>query len=149
MAAAPNQWRFEGSAMTRDLTNAEEAELLAKLDKIFAEPRFPFSARCRMLRAIRDKILPVLIAIALLAAAGAAQAQSISTELAQCLQSAPQKGQYSSTDGGQSALLMLLDNCKKEYHAFLDACEAQGGTEGTCNNAALAASQMALKLSGR
>jgi hypothetical protein len=96
--------------MTRALTNADEAEFAS---------RFPFSAGCRVLRAIRDKIMPVLIAIALLAAAGAAQAQSISTELAQCLQTAPQKVQYSSTNGGQSALLMLLDNCKRNIMHFL------------------------------
>ena len=42
--------------MTLDLTAEESAALLAELDRVIDNDRYPFSPRIRTLTAIRDKI---------------------------------------------------------------------------------------------
>jgi hypothetical protein len=44
--------------MNLDLTDEETAALLAELDRIIRNDRYPLSARIRMLQAIRAKIRP-------------------------------------------------------------------------------------------
>ena len=44
--------------MSLDLTDEETAGLLAELDRIIRDDRYPLSPRSRMLRAIRAKIRP-------------------------------------------------------------------------------------------
>jgi hypothetical protein len=44
--------------MTLDLTAEESAALLAELDRVIDNDRYPFSPRIRTLTAIRDKLRP-------------------------------------------------------------------------------------------
>jgi hypothetical protein len=96
-----------------------------------------------------SKTLTIAFAIlGITSASPAHPADAITTALAQCLRPAPDKGQYSSAEGG-SALLLLMEQCMQQYYAFLDYCKAHSGTEDSCNNTALAMSRMALKAAGK
>jgi hypothetical protein len=73
---------------------------------------------------------------------GAAQAFSL------CIDGESHKAQYTSFDGGHSALLML-GACETSWKAFVAECVARGDTEQTCNLTSAIAAQIALKKLGK
>ncbi len=68
-----------------------------------------------------------------------------------CLLPEAQYGQYSSFDGGRSAL-KLLEKCGSEVAAFLEECEKTNGqpdADKTCLTTAAIAAQVAIKSFGK
>lgn len=66
----------------------------------------------------------------------------------ECLLREGKRPEFTSSDGGQSAML-LMDRCRKEWDAFADSCQRNGGTDSDCTAKSVAISQMALKLLGK
>jgi len=66
----------------------------------------------------------------------------------ECLQSNAKDGQYSSFDGGKSALL-LLAACYDPWKAYVDACVKSGSTGEKCDLASTAIAQVTLKWLGK
>jgi hypothetical protein len=62
-----------------------------------------------------------------------------------CLMPKAEHSQYSSYDGGKSARLLLLEDCRDEYLIYLNLCLAKGNKKQGCVLASAAAAQLALK----
>ena len=54
-------------------------------------------------------------------------------------------GQYSSHDGGDSAVKLMNDKCSSEFSIWTKLCQNAGNTEKICNAWVLVAAQMAIK----
>jgi hypothetical protein len=68
----------------------------------------------------------------------------------ECLTEHVNRPNYTSFDGGRSAILLMARDCKIEWHAQLVACQKNDHlTEGQCNLNAGILAQSALKLSGK
>ena len=66
--------------------------------------------------------------------------------LTYCLMPKAQYGQYSSYDGGKSAVSLLTEGCPAEMAAWIEQCEKDSGEdEKTCGVKALVISQAAIK----
>lgn len=66
----------------------------------------------------------------------------------ECLLARAKTGQYTSLDGGNSAL-RLIGACREEWEAYVTACEKAGGRregEGNCTMQSALLAQTALKL---
>jgi hypothetical protein len=62
-----------------------------------------------------------------------------------CLISKAQNSQYSSFDGGKSAM-QLLGDCPDQWKEYVDACMRSGDTDGNCTVKSAVIAQAALKL---
>jgi hypothetical protein len=71
-----------------------------------------------------------------------------SDRLMYCVNPEIQYGQYSSYDGGKSAMKILEGKCKREYLDFLQACERSEDSR-SCVLGAAAATQLAIKRFGK
>lgn len=71
--------------------------------------------------------------------------KGIVDRLSECLLPKAQYGQYSSYDGGKSAISLMKD-CPKESLNYIDACRKTGKDSGQCNLEVGILAQMALKL---
>src|SRR5271165_2733397 len=79
------------------------------------------------------------------------QAQSaspVTKAFTDCLLSQAQKGSYTSSDGGRSAML-LMGECDATWKSWHDQCMASGDTDGNCTLKAAMLAQSALKLLGK
>lgn len=65
-----------------------------------------------------------------------------------CLIEKARSGGYASSDGGKSAMRMLVA-CKPQWDAYADACEQSGKTDGACTQESAILAQMALKSIGK
>lgn len=63
----------------------------------------------------------------------------------ECLLAKGKQGQYTSLDGGKSAM-RLMEACHAQWYAVVDDCVADGDAEGNCNLKAGMLAQAALKL---
>jgi hypothetical protein len=80
---------------------------------------------------------------------GNANFDQANTELSQCLLPKIQYGQYSSYDGGKSALNLLEDGCVNESSRWIEACVASGNTRENCNEKAVILAQASIKMMGK
>lgn len=78
----------------------------------------------------------------------AATKTNIKDTLNTCLLSEAKEGEYSSLDGGKSAV-RLLGECDDQWHAYVGACMKSGQTDGKCTLSAAVLAQAALKLAGK
>jgi hypothetical protein len=65
-----------------------------------------------------------------------------------CLLAEARNGDYSSFDGGKSAL-RLMAQCFKEWEAYENACHQSGSQDFQCNAASAAMAQVTLKRLGK
>ena len=61
-----------------------------------------------------------------------------------CILANANTGDYSSLDGGQSAM-RLMAQCLDEWRAYEDACHRRGSADFQCNAASIGIAQTALK----
>lgn len=80
-----------------------------------------------------------------IASAALAQSTTVEKKFADCLLSKARGPQYTSFDGGKSAI-QLLGQCPSEWNAYVDACIATGDTDGNCTLKSGVLAQAALKL---
>jgi hypothetical protein len=57
------------------------------------------------------------------------QTTSVKLAFRDCLISNAKTGNYTSKDGGKSAIMLMGDACKPQWEAWLNECVAEGGTE--------------------
>jgi len=86
--------------------------------------------------------------------AGATASQTSPVKLAfrDCLISNAKRGNYTSKDGGKSAIMLMSDACSAEWDAWHRDCVAEGGTEGGVGGCTMPAgflAQATLKLLGK
>jgi hypothetical protein len=72
-------------------------------------------------------------------------AHAADQDFTDCLLSKAKEGQYSSFDGGKSAM-RLLGECPKQWKAYVDACMSMEDAEGDCTLKSGLLAQSALKL---
>ena len=65
-----------------------------------------------------------------------------------CVRANAKTGNYSSLDGGQSAM-RLMAQCLDEWRAYQDACHQRGSADFQCNAASIGIAQTALKQFGK
>ncbi|MEI9932239.1 MAG: hypothetical protein WDM89_17275 [Rhizomicrobium sp.] len=75
-------------------------------------------------------------------------AENIDKAYTECLMREGQSPEFTSSDGGHSAM-MLTQNCEKEWNAVIDACMKRGDSDGDCTMKSVAISQMTLKMLGK
>lgn len=78
----------------------------------------------------------------------AQSASPVTKAFTDCLLSQAQKGSYTSSDGGRSAVL-LMGECDAEWKAWHDQCMASGDTDGDCTLKAGTLAQSTLLLLGK
>jgi hypothetical protein len=72
--------------------------------------------------------------------------RDVNVALSECLLPKAQYGQYSSYDGGKSAVSLLTRECPTEAAAWIADCQKKtGADEQTCGANALVAAQAAIK----
>lgn len=76
-------------------------------------------------------------------------AKDVNRALTQCAMPAAQYGQYSSYDGGKSALKLVQDKCQQEFLDWRADCESQGDSKDSCGMKGLIAVQVVLKMFGK
>lgn len=76
-------------------------------------------------------------------------AKDIDQEFTRCLMPAVQYGQYSSYDGGKSAVKLLLEKCHHENLNWVAHCKSHGESDDSCQMKALIAAQAILKMFGK
>jgi hypothetical protein len=77
--------------------------------------------------------------------AGAVPVSPQAKAFTDCISSRATSGQYSSLDGGKSAM-RLLGDCPDQWKKYLDACIRSGDTDGNCTLKTAILAQAALKL---
>jgi hypothetical protein len=65
--------------------------------------------------------------------------------LTECLLPKAQYGQYSSSDGGKSAEILLEKECTGEYAAWVEQCQKAGDTQENCVVKSAIIAQTAIK----
>lgn len=68
--------------------------------------------------------------------------------ISECIASESNTGNYSSFDGGKSAMRMMTGACLQQFKNWTDSCVATGQDRGDCNVKATLLAQTALKMSG-
>ena len=76
-------------------------------------------------------------------------AKKAGDNLEYCLMPAAEFGEYSSFDGGKSAIRMLAEKCHSEFLAWTKACQADGKSDGDCTFTAGIGAQLAIKKFGK
>ncbi len=71
--------------------------------------------------------------------------KNITKAFGDCMISEAKNGQYSSFDGGESAL-RLMGQCEDQWKAYVDACVQSGNTDGNCTLQSGILAQAVLKL---
>jgi uncharacterized protein len=82
------------------------------------------------------------------APAAPASSGNVNKDFTDCLLAKAKDGQFSSFDGGKSAM-RLLGECPDQWKAYVDACMRSGDTDGNCTLRSGALAQVALKLLGK
>ena len=72
-------------------------------------------------------------------------ASVVEKKFTDCLLAKARQHQYSSFDGGKSAI-QLLGDCQAQWNTYEDACMASGDTDSSCTAKSAILAQTALKL---
>ena len=138
--ASPDVYHFDGKAYMTDLAIQKAAAQAAKASAAVAATSAPAPTEPEPVTLTNDEIKELLrthrpeesrtaIVEALIKKNKAQSNLDPAARLTQCIEPAIQYGQYSSLDGGDSVLRILLDKCNSEYESALEWCVSNSKSE--------------------